>query len=75
MVKNNYFLDLLIEKKIVSEDKISQLREQFQSDAFEILMYLVKNNYADKHQLGRLWGDSIGISYVDIKKLLFLKIL
>jgi putative nucleotidyltransferase with HDIG domain len=69
--KNKIFLDLLITKKIISEEELQKLCEEFQSEAFEILMHLVDKKYADKHKLGRLWGDSIGVSYVDIQKASF----
>ncbi|MDD3013930.1 MAG: HD domain-containing protein [Candidatus Gastranaerophilales bacterium] len=71
MAKNKIFLNLLLEKKIIDEPELERLIELYQSDAFEILMYLVNNKIEDKHKLGRLWGDSIGLSYVDIKKASF----
>jgi len=71
LAKNKVFLDMLIEKKIIEERELEKLKELYQSEAFDILMHLVNNKTADKHKLGRLWGDSIGISYVDIKKASF----
>ena len=71
MAKNKVFLELLVKKKLIDEPELEKLRELYQSDAFDILMHLVNDKPANKHKLGRLWGDSIGISYVDIKKASF----
>jgi len=71
-VPPNYrFFDLLTAKKILTQKDIHNLLEKYKDDAFAVLNHLVRGAVAKKRTLGTLWGDSIGVSYVDLNKTLF----
>lgn len=71
MGENKKFLESLITKAVINKNDLEQLLNTHNNEAFDVLNYLVVNNIADKHKLGRLWGDSLGISYVDLHKVAF----
>lgn len=71
MGKNPTFLRLLVAKGILTEEGLRILREKFQDDAFTILMHLVRTGASRRVYLGRLWADSMGLSYVEMRKTLF----
>ena len=73
MVNELNFLELLINKEIISQQTAKELGEKFQNDHFSILLHLKDNNIAPKKKLGRLWGDSLGIAYTDLNKAMFKK--
>ncbi len=71
MTKNPQFMQLLVANKIISEEVSRRLLVKYNEDAFDVLMHLVRGNAAQRGTLGKLWGDSIGVSYVDIRTTLF----
>ncbi|MDY0362129.1 MAG: GspE/PulE family protein [Desulforegulaceae bacterium] len=70
-MKNNKFLDLIVEKGLLTEEDRFSLLEKTDNDHFKLLMFLKKGGVAPKNFLGRLWGDSIGFAYVDLLKTIF----
>ena len=73
MNDNPLFLNFLISRKIISEADANALYQKHGKDCFLVLRSLVKNKVASKEVLGKLWGDSIAISYLDLKKTLIQK--
>ncbi|GLI35037.1 GspE/PulE family protein [Desulforhabdus amnigena] len=71
MVKNSTFLNLLVSKGILTEEASFRLDEKFKGNAFAVLTHLVRSNNHPKRVLGKLWADSLGLSYVDMRKTLF----
>ena len=71
MMPNPKFFDLLISRKILTQKDADNLLEKYKGDAFAVLNHLVRGTVAKKSTLGMLWGDSIGVSYVDLNKTLF----
>lgn len=71
MIKNPAFLKTLVSRKILSEDACQRLSERFQEDAFAVLLHLVQTIPSQRVDLGRLWSDSLNVSYVDLKTTLF----
>lgn len=71
MAKNPTFLKLLVSKGIVNEENLRILREKYEDDAYIILMHLVRTGASRRIYLGRLWADSMGLSYVEMSKTLF----
>ncbi len=67
---NPEFLRLLVLKGLMNEEGLQRLRKKYEEDAFGILMHLVHKNAHGKDVLGRLWGDSINIAYVNPKSVL-----
>ncbi|MBU0996011.1 MAG: GspE/PulE family protein [Proteobacteria bacterium] len=70
-MKNQNFMNFLVLKKILTEDDVKKLRIEYSDDTYEILKHLKKKGGIDKNILGKLWGDSIGVSYVELSKTLF----
>ena len=73
MNKELDFIRLLIEEGIISDQTAKVLVEKFKYDYFSILLYLVDSKIATKKKLGRLWGDSLGVAYTELKKAMFQK--
>ncbi|MEN6484809.1 MAG: ATPase, T2SS/T4P/T4SS family, partial [Syntrophobacteraceae bacterium] len=71
MKQNQTFMQLLASRGILTADAGARLLQTFDGDAFSVLCHLAKIHPHRKAFLGRLWGDSIGISYVDTSKTLF----
>ncbi|MFO1419205.1 MAG: GspE/PulE family protein [Methylotetracoccus sp.] len=70
-MRNPRFLELLVSSGIVSDEVAGRLATKYREDSFEVLMHLVRGNAASRNTLGRLWGDSIDVSYVDMRTTLF----
>ncbi len=71
-VRNNpRFFESLISESIVTEGDAEKLRLKFSDDAYEVLLHLVKGGARDKEILGKLWGDTFNLSYVNLEKTLF----
>jgi type IV pilus assembly protein PilB len=71
MKKNPGFVNLLVSEAIIAEDVAQRLLQKFNDDAFAVLLHLIRTNTAQKNTMGRLWGDSIRVSYVDMSTTLF----
>ncbi len=71
MIKNPKFMELLVSEKILAAEDVQSLLDQYAEDAFAILDRLLRERVAEKDLLGKLWGDSINVAYVDLKKTLF----
>lgn len=71
MTRNPDFLKLLIAKGMMTEEGLQRLRKKYEDDAFAILMHIARKSPYQKDSLGRLWGDSINVAYVDPKSILF----
>jgi type IV pilus assembly protein PilB len=71
MIKNPAFLKLLIAEKILDEPACKSLVENYKEDAFAILLHLVEAHPSTKNDLGRLWSDSLNLSYINLKTTLF----
>lgn len=71
MSENKQFLELLQKKAVIKEEDLNHLIDLYQNDASDILNHLLENNMVDKKKLGRLWGDSLGVSYIDVQKATF----
>lgn len=71
MTRNPSFLQSLVAEKILREDELHKLSLQFNQNAYEILMHLVTKAGYSKESLGKLWGDSLGVTYVPTEKSLF----
>ncbi len=68
MAKNPKFQELLLARKIVSEQSLTELMDRYKGNSSAILKQLVGDLPVKKGLLGRAWGDSIQVAYVDISK-------
>lgn len=71
MSLNKKILENLQAQKILSKEDALKLYDTYKGDAFEIVEHLFKSRVADKNKLGKVYGDSIGVSYVNLDKTLF----
>ncbi len=71
MNPNRRFFDLLERKGIFTHEDSDRMLNKFHGDAFAVLEYLIQGNAAPSDVLGNLWGQSMGIAYVDLEKTLF----
>ncbi|MCP4023110.1 MAG: Flp pilus assembly complex ATPase component [Desulfobacteraceae bacterium] len=71
MKNNKVFMDLLISTAIITSDDAIRLLDKFHQDAYDVLVYLQEGNVAPKDTLGKLWGDSLKIAYVNLDKTIF----
>lgn len=70
MTRNPEFLNLLTTRGILKQEDLHKLNLKFQGDAYAILTYLAKPSDEKKTEMGKIWGDSLGIAYVDLNKTL-----
>ncbi len=68
---NPRFFSLLESKGILKKKDPQNLLKKYKGDAFTVLEYLVRNKTAPAGELERLWGDSLGVAYVDLEKTIF----
>ncbi|MFC1613802.1 GspE/PulE family protein [Gemmatimonadota bacterium] len=68
---NPEFIKLIVSKGLISDQDVEELLLRRNGDAMSVLKYLLDEGVAPKHELGKLWGDSINISYVDLNETLF----
>jgi len=62
---NDRFLDSIVKRGVVTPDQRDSLAIRFKNNGFAILSHLVERTPKHKSLLGRLWGDSLGVAYVD----------
>ncbi len=68
---NPGFFRLVEAKGILTEQDSKNLLRKYKGDAFAVFEYLLEGKVAPVGELERLWGDSIGVSYVDMYKTIF----
>ena len=71
MTRNPKFIELTVSEGLLTQDDADSLLEKYSGDASEVLAHLLRGAVAPKNALGKLWGDSIGISYVELGKTIF----
>ena len=65
---NPRFMELAVENRIFTSEERASLSERFKGNDFALMLYLAENRPQLKALLGKLWGDSLGIAYVDPTK-------
>ena len=68
MVRNPEFLKLVVSKGMLTEEDTNNLLKKYNGDAYSILTFLVSGSAAKKNELGMLWGDSLGVAYIDLSR-------
>jgi len=70
-IHNPRFIKLLISNDILSEEESTELHNKHQENTLALLIEIVDENVSQKEKLCKLWGDSIGVAYVNLDKTLF----
>lgn len=71
MIENPVFIKAVVAQGIVKREDMFGLELKHHGDAYAIMRALLRKGAAKRELLGKMWGDSLGISYVDLKKTLF----
>lgn len=71
IIENPVFFKLLKEKQILPDGFVSDLLQELEGNALDVLATLIQSGIGTKRQLCQLWCDSIGIAHVDLEKSLF----
>lgn len=70
MRNNGKFIELVVNHNTIKMEEINVLLEEYGADTFNIFTALVERHPQEKDCLCKLWGDSLGFSYVHLKKTL-----
>ena len=62
------YLDCLVAEGIISAVDSTRLTKRFKENAHAILSFLTSEGIARRSELGKIWGDVIGYTYVDLNK-------
>lgn len=65
MTAESDFLARVIEHKILSADECRELASRYQGDSFSLLIHLAQRFPNQRDELGKLWGNSLHLAYVD----------
>lgn len=71
MTNQTRFMELVERRGFLTSTDSQRLIARCKGDAFALLEYLIRGNIAPLPVLGNLWGESIGVAYVDLDKTLF----
>lgn len=71
MIQNPTFFKMLAAEGIMGEQDAEELLFKCGRDALKALSQVVQRRLADEAVIGKLWGDSIGISFIDLQKTMF----
>ena len=59
------FFSRLVDKQFVSETVLRDLREKHQDDVLAVLLHLCRSDPKLRNDLGKAYGDHMGVAYVD----------
>ena len=68
MTKNTAFVDNLVREEFITNEEGKRLLWDFKGDMPGILNHLVNQGRFGKGDLGRMWGDTMNVSFVDLTK-------
>lgn len=71
MIKNPRFLELLVERQWLHPEEIELLSKKHADNALAVLQELLGRAPEMKSELGRLWGDSVELAFVELSRTLF----
>ena len=72
-VKNPQFIKQIVEQGILNEKEALEALKSARDNALAVLVNLTGKHPAKKSTLCKLWGDSVGFSYLDLDKTFFQK--
>ena len=70
-IENPLFFKLLKKEQLIPDGFISDLLNELDGNALDVLATLIQSGIGTKRQLCQIWCDSIGIAHVDLEKSLF----
>lgn len=71
MMRNLNFQQLAVKNDLLTEEEARVLSSKYGGDDFSLLLHLLRGGAAKKDILGKLWGDSQNVAYVDLAKSMF----
>jgi type IV pilus assembly protein PilB len=64
------FLNVLVTRRFTTETEAMMLRAKFKGDLLSMVLHLAEKKQDRKHELGRFWGDHLGVVYLDLSRTL-----
>lgn len=71
MTSNPDFLRRVVDRGLLEADAADNLARQYGEHSLGLVLHLLREDTADKITLGRLWGDALGVAYMELDKTLF----
>jgi hypothetical protein len=68
---NSEFIAVLESKGILTSEDSRRLVNKYAGDEWAILKHLANRTSVTAAEVGRIWGDALGVAYVDLSKTLF----
>ena len=70
-INNPKFFSNLVSKEFLTENEIRNLPVSCQQNAFNALLFLIRQQPLKQGQLCRIWADSLGVAYIELEKTIF----
>jgi type IV pilus assembly protein PilB len=70
-LKNPVFIQSVIDKKQIPEKEFGLLRNKSKLNDYDILLYLISQSILDPNDAGKLWADSLSLTYINLQQTLF----
>jgi type IV pilus assembly protein PilB len=64
-IANPAFLDLAVERGLLPARDRASIEQKYPGDTFAILLECLRRAPGNREALGKTWGDSLGLAYVD----------
>lgn len=68
--RNPRFLELLVQQQLIAAEERESLSARFKGNDYAIMLFLAAQRPQIKSMIGKLWGDSIGVVYVNPAKII-----
>ncbi|MFC1591427.1 GspE/PulE family protein [Thermodesulfobacteriota bacterium] len=72
-IRNPKFVELLVSVGGLPREEMLSLFAKLKDDHFALLLQLLRTGALGKTALGKLWADSLGVAYIDPKRIVFQK--
>ncbi len=64
------FINVLVTRRFVTQAEATALRAKFKGDLFAMVLHIAETKPERKGELGRFWGDRLGVAFLDLTKTL-----
>lgn len=64
------FINVLVTRRFVSSGEAAVLRARFKGDLYSIVLHIAEKKPDRRSELGRFWGDRLGVAFLDLNKTL-----
>lgn len=64
------FINVLVTRRFVTQAEAIALKAKFKGDLFAMVLHIAETKPERKAELGRFWGDRLGVAFLDLTKTL-----